>query len=261
MKKYFLHIFVLVFVSLPLVSKANTAFIEVDTKGERVNAIEGTLVLPKSFDLERVETGQSSILIWITQPKFDASSREIVFAGLTPGGFSGGHPIFSLIGDFAEADLKNIVFKSIKGLRDDGEGTEVKVSMSIRESLNVIDTLPPEPFVVVVSKDEELFANKFFASFQANDKGTGILKYEVSEKWFLSPKDEGWQEALSPYEIKDKWNLKKLYIKALDHEGNSREVSTSLPNRKYAIMFFVIIILVLCIFLTRRLRRHFSSLG
>jgi len=238
---------------------ADSVVVEIDTKGERVNAIEGTLVLPKGFDLKSVHTGQSSILIWITQPKLDASTRIIVFAGLTPGGFSGSHSLFSLVGNFEEADLDEVVFRNVKALRDDGEGSEVEVAIGVVGSRDIIDITSPEPFVVTISRDEEIFSNNFFASFQTSDKGTGVLKYEISEKFLLPPSQEDWQEVTSPQEIKDKRNLKKVYVRALDHEGNSRISSTSLPNRKYAIMFFVIIILVPCMLFIRRLQKRFLS--
>lgn len=254
MKYLYTTIFVLLL--LPTCAWATSAVIEVDTGGETINAIEGSLTLPSGMKVSDVYTGDSAILIWITTPKVIEGSREIFFAGLTPGGFVGKRPLFSISGDFLWSDANKITFGNVRALKSDGEGTEVKVRLSLENSIVVKDDVAPEIFVITLTKQIELHEGRFTAVFQTADKGSGVLRYEMAEKWFFAPRVTDWKQAESPLPINDSLRLKKLYVRALDHEGNYRVSSTPLPNRKFMLSFIVIILLVSCVFLIRLCRRQ-----
>jgi len=83
---------------LPITAHAAMFAVEVDTGRETINAVEGKIILPEGVIPENIYTGRSAILIWLTMPKFDAETNSITFAGLTPGGFRGKHPLFELDG-------------------------------------------------------------------------------------------------------------------------------------------------------------------
>ena len=116
------------------------------------------------------------------------------------------------------------------------------------------DTRIPESIYIVLGKSEDLFDGKTFISFVSQDKESGVARYEVAEKFFGEPNASDWQEAVSPYEVKDKTLLKKIYVKSVDGAGNERVGIVNLPNRKYGEVFVVIIILAVCTLYVRRSR-------
>jgi hypothetical protein len=77
-------------------------------------------------------------------------------------------------------------------LRNDGAGTNEQLSIRNveiivkpgdskvrRESLSDIE--PPEDFAPIISSDQNLFEGKQVLVFAAQDKGSGIDRYEVKE--------------------------------------------------------------------------------
>lgn len=254
MKKLFLTIlFILI---LPSIARAASAAIEIDTLGATVNALEGDILLPANFVVSSVETGHSIILIWIDGPTINASARNIHFAGLTPGGFQGVAQVFNLVGEFNASDIGKIKFANIRALKNDGEGTGTKVKLSAKSATTLEDKIAPGAFAINIAESLDLFGGRKFATFIAQDKQTGVAKYEVSEN-YLWPSEGDWQEARSPYQIKDSFMIKKLYVRAIDQAGNARVESVSLPNRKWLLIFLAIIIAVICtVYLKRRRERQ-----
>ncbi len=237
---------------------AASANIVVDTSGNSINAIQGSVVIPASVHLSsEIHTGDSAISVWITYPKLDQTSGEVDFAGLAPGGFTGKRVIFSIIGDFGTSTINNLNFKNILALKNDGKGTEVPVKMLAQMSSEPSDGTAPEPFAIKISNSEDVFGGREFASWIAQDKGCGIARYEVAEKFVFSPSAKDWKKATSPYQIADTLLIKQLYIKATDYSGNFRIESVSLPRRMYLEILLAIILGSLCvIFVKRSLRQQ-----
>ncbi len=238
--------------AFPVFVSATHIFIEVDTLGESINAIEGNIVLPEGFDLVDINIGNSSITVWIDKPTLNPDEQVIHFSGVTPGGFSGKRIIMSLTGLVRLEDLSEITYKDVVAYKNDGEGTQARVTLMAVRGEIAEDRLAPEPFAITLDKSEYIFDGGLFATFLAQDKGTGVDKYFASEKFLFSPKESDWQEVVSPYNVRDSWLIKKVYIKAVDASGNERIESTALHNRKYLWIFFAIIILVICVHIFRR---------
>src|SRR5512145_2242176 len=97
--------FILILLLLPVFASAATAVIEVDAGRETINALEGTLEIPYGVLVSDIYTGSSIILFWIEKPVLDREKNTISFAGLTPGGFRGRYPVFSISGEFSPSDL------------------------------------------------------------------------------------------------------------------------------------------------------------
>lgn len=250
MKKYLLTMTLAL--ALPILASATSAVIEIDTRQSEINALEATVRLPKGMNIEEIQTGNSMVLFWITEPALSDDKKSISFAGLTPGGFRGKRAVFKVSGDFDEEDLSGITFTNVRALNNDGEGTRasVKLSASIAESLE--DTAKPEPFGLFVGSSPDIFAGKTFVSFAAQDKISGIDYYEAAETYLLRPVEGDWTRTQSPYEVKNATLLKKVYIRATDKAGNIKVGTIWLPNRRYLAGFLAIIFLVLCVILARR---------
>ena len=256
MKKFLVSI--ILFAS-PLYVGAVTAVVEIDTGTETINAIEGTLKIPASVSVSDIYTGNSAILIWITEPTLNTKLNEIPFAGLTPSGFRGVYPIFFLAGEFGERDLPKFKFSEVIALKNDGSGTIASVRFRLVARAITEDTVSPEPFVPIVSKSADVFDSRYFISFLAQDKGLGIERYEIAFSWFFGPGKGQWAEIKSPRALSRLNTFQKISIRAVDKAGNFREVSTSGPYRYYLPVFGVIILLCVLLLLRRSFQVRFSQ--
>lgn len=213
----FIKIFAIVFLLLPASVFAATVAVEVNTGVENINALEATLALPEGARIKDIQTGNSAILMWIIPPRQEGNF--ITFAGITPGGFSGTYPIFTVSGDFGADDLEQMRFESVSALKNDGSGESVLVELTLSLTETKDDKEPPEDFMPIISKDPNIFDGKYFLVFATQDKGSGVNRYEVREgRW-------GWfRIAESPHLLKSQKLNRDIYVKATDNAGNERTV-------------------------------------
>ncbi|GAI25310.1 unnamed protein product, partial [marine sediment metagenome] len=68
----------------------------------------------------------------------------------------------------------------------------------------MIDTTPPEASQLKIGKDPSIFEGKYFLSFVAQDKMSGVDYYEVKEG------KRDWKRVESPYLLEDQSLSKKL---------------------------------------------------
>ncbi|MDO8589715.1 MAG: hypothetical protein Q7R69_00345 [bacterium] len=242
---------IIILFSLPLFAGAVTAVIEVDTGTETINAIEGTLVLPTNVSVENIYTGNSAVLIWVTSPEL--LGNTIPFAGITPGGFRGKYRLFA----FDASNIAGFSFNNIKAYKNDGSGESVSVRLSLRQTEIAEDTVPPEPFEPIISTSPDIFGGRHFISFTAQDKGTGVERYEAASTWFLSPRDENWIETESPLVLSHLETFQKIHIRAVDKAGNHRDASTAGPYHYASVLISIIILLCVLLLLRRSLRSRF----
>lgn len=240
----------LLFFTLPLWLEAAIR-VEVKAGRETINAIEGALVLPAGTAVERITTGNSAVLIWITPPAWDPENRTVSFAGFSPGGFSGTQPLFTLeVSSGAVTASGGRLF----GYRNDGEGTQVVLEYGFSPETTEEDVAPPEPFRPIISSSPDLFGGERFLSFTTQDKGTGVIRYEYASSFLFPPAADAWREVESPFELSSSSDLfKRIRIRAVDGAGNVR-VSSVAGSYHYATLGFGIII-ILCVL--RFLRRSF----
>ncbi|MDD5547411.1 MAG: hypothetical protein PHN74_00715 [Candidatus Pacebacteria bacterium] len=245
--------------------------INIDTQYQNINAVEGNIIFPDSvLKLKEIKTGLSIINFWVEQPKI-SSSGNIRFSGIIPGGYQGnGSNILSLIFEAKELGMASSVqriikIENLKILLNDGKGTlaEAKTNdfrFSISKNTTDIqntdlennlhkDIASPELFEPVLSKNQNIFAGKYFLVFTTQDKGSGIDHYEVKEG------EEDFVVAETPYLIKDQ-NLKsRIFVKAIDKEGNEITVEYS-PKKLWYLNYWLYIIIIIgivgAVFITKK---------
>src|SRR5258708_32690240 len=61
--------------------------IALDTENESINAVEGTLLVPPTFEITDVRDGNSIVSFWLERPRPDS----LRFSGVIPGGYHGPH--------------------------------------------------------------------------------------------------------------------------------------------------------------------------
>jgi len=242
----------------------------VDSEGKNLNAFESKIEFDARFDAIHVRDNASIVTIWVEKPH--VSGKTIPFSGFTPGGFDGNRgELFRVRGNAREIGTSFFKFIGTKMYLSDGNGTsdsvfESALSFEIDESKGEpsrisesADTIRPEPFEVVISRDANSFEGRYFATFYANDKQTSVGRYEVAEPR-LPWGRKNWRTATSPYVLEDQSGNSWVFVKAWDESGNWR-VSSAKPVKwifQYLILSAsIIIILILCTLLfLRRKGKH-----
>ena len=207
------------------------------SSNENINAFEGKLIYPQDLlDLEDIQDGNTIINLWIERPQ--VIENEIIFSGITPGGFKGENGlIFSAFFRSKKEGTAVLNIDQAAALLHDGIGTEAELSVTnfnllVKEDVGAIpidraiDATPPEPFLPQVASDPNLFDGKWFLVFATQDKDSGIDYYAVHESRQkkeasrINPRD--WTEAESPYLLKDQELRSYIFVKAVDRSGNER---------------------------------------
>lgn len=202
----------------------------VDITESPVNALEGRITFPdKVLSVAAIHDGNSSINLWIKKPHLD--ENQIVFAGITPGGFVGiGKHLFSIVFVAEEAGMASIDVQSSQIRAHNGQATiiqhtarsatlEIAHGDSSERKEVFVDTEPPEDFVPIIANDPNVFGGDWFIVFQTQDKGLGIDRYMIKEgKW------SRYRVAESPYHLQNQSRDVDIYITALDVAGNERYV-------------------------------------
>ncbi|HTW96625.1 MAG TPA: hypothetical protein VMD74_03145, partial [Candidatus Methylomirabilis sp.] len=211
---------------------------------------EGKLLFPKDLlELSDIKDGDSIMNLWVERPREIATSSatlgEIIFSGITPGGYQGAHGlVFTAVFTPKDEGAGVIDIGGARALLNDGEGTPDSLTISpwsftISKNLPIMlgpseeDLTPPEEFKPEISSSTAIFSGRWFLVFTAQDKGSGIAGYAVFESKQLKSVDQisasDWTSAETPYLLKDQSLKSYLYVKAIDKAGNER-VETIAPR-------------------------------
>ncbi len=241
-----------------------------DAQGENINAVGGTIAYPANLlELKEIRDGNSLVNFWVDKP---ADTRDgVVFSGITPGGYAGqSGPIFSLIFVSKEAGQGGITLKSGQLLKNDGSGSETRFTVSdfkfsavqnektaLMTVPEIKDTAPPESFVPEIGQDPAIFLGKWFVAFAAEDKGSGITRYEVKESKYIIFDLSKWNQAESPYLLSDQNLESYIFVKAIDKSGNERTEKIS-PKHPLAFyenpdIWFIIIVIAAFLWLYKKI--------
>lgn len=249
-----------------------------NSDGQPVNAVEGDISLPAGAEVNELLDAGSIVSLWVEQPAVTQGSNAVHFSGIIPGGLTVTRGLlFSLVVTLTEPGSAIFSSTNEQILLNDGQGTAAKLreaplTLTVTATgsqptfLLPTDTDPPEPFTPVVAQDPNIFDGKWFVSFAAQDKISGIDHYELSEQppatsvfaWILAP---SWRTVQSPAELQDQSLTSRIVIKAFDRSGNERdaEVAPMKPLGWYETKTFwgiiVVIIALGAVFTFRRIWR------
>jgi hypothetical protein len=242
--------------------------------GECVNAANIVLNFPsEALEFKDFNSGDSIFSLWIERPGAEDADKinsegKVIFSGGLPGGYCGkisGDPGDSNILGSAIFTAKKPVLFHKAGVDfaigtelylNDGQGTVAKMETQgmntvIDESVTGTrddwsqrineDKLPPETFIIQISRDEKVADGRYFIVFSTTDKQTGIDHYEVleanpadlvehKEETFLNGIREklfgvkmspaAYERATSPYILKDQSLNSVIKVKAVDRAAN-----------------------------------------
>ena len=259
----------------------------IDTKQKSINAFEGKIVFPSNLiEIREIRDGNSIVNFWIERPQ--KRQGEIMFSGITPGGFSGQNGlIFSLVFESLKEEQGVIEIQNAKTLLNDGLGTES--SLTTRnlvfniQDLGITDPSypksyilyplkdidPPNSFTPKIANDPTLFDEKHFLVFATQDKKAGIDRYEIKETrnkkigtWITR-----WRVAESPYILRDQDLRSYIFVKAVDNAGNERVeiIAPQNPLRWYesmsnwAIMLLITTIIIYILWSLKAKHRRWQA--
>ncbi|MFA4890589.1 MAG: cohesin domain-containing protein [Candidatus Paceibacterota bacterium] len=262
--------------------------LSINTDGQAINTISGTISVPTDkFQIVDVRYGSSIVSLWVDKPKIDYNNGTIIFTGGIPGGYNGSNgPILSFGLKAKKVGSAVVGLQDIKVLLNDGIGTELKNISLNTLSLNISeapakpvqetpaepeknppaggeeiyaptpDITPPENFIPVISRHPSIENNKFFASFFAVDKDTGISYYEVEEKPFLlslvtDKFNKPFIKADSPNILRGQYWSYRVIVRAYDQAGNYTTGFADKPFSPIILLIFVLILIAISIIVTR----------
>jgi hypothetical protein len=246
-----------------------------------VNAFSVAIKIPPELAFLDASDGNSIINFWVDKPRWDEKTRILSFSGITPGGFTGEATLL-VIKLKAESEGQALLSFNKEQTKiylhsPDGIEDELRLSMLnlpiVQGKMNIPvqlpDSNPPESFTPEVVRDFSVFGGEWFLIFSTQDKGSGLLHYEIAESkriksWgdaenMLPPKSARWVLAESPYLLEDQKLRSYIFIKAVDKEGNKR-ISVLPPQKPLAwyenYLFYVIILSIVIVYIVwRSLRR------
>jgi hypothetical protein len=228
--------------------------VSIDAGANSINTISGKIKIPTDFfQISNLRYGDSIVTLWVEKPAIDQVSGQISFAGGIPGGFN------SKVGQILTFGLKakkagsvSLTSADVGVLLNDGQGTPLaglttpNLKLTILEALPPpvapkkdpetplpppapvpevytppVDTVTPEGFMPLVSKHPNIADNKYFVSFSAVDKDSGISYYEVKEIPDSLPFWEtDWEKSDGLYVLKNQYWMTKVVVRAYDQQGN-----------------------------------------
>lgn len=154
-----------------------------------INAIEGTLQLPKGIDVQSVSVANSSMTQWLQEPYYVPSKNSISFAGGVMEGIAPHQKarLFTLYGSSTQMTAANFSLTA-SAYSADGTGAQEQVkTVTVTTPAAAVtnpainDHTPPKNLVVDIGRDASLFNNQYFLSMSAVDAESGIDHFEVKE--------------------------------------------------------------------------------
>ena len=154
-----------------------------------INAIEGSLQLPKGIDIQNVSVANSSMTQWLQEPYYIPSKNSISFAGGVMEGIAPHQKarLFTVYGSSTQMTAANFSLTA-SAYSADGTGAQepvqtVTVTAPAAPIMNpsANDHTPPTNLAVDIGRDPSLFNDQYFLSMSAVDSESGIDHYEVKE--------------------------------------------------------------------------------
>lgn len=224
-----------------------------NTQGEYINALEGTVNIPARLEARSINSGNSFINLWIQPLRIE--KNKIYFAGIVPGGYVGERgTVFSVMLRARDMGTNIVTVEKAQALLNDGLGTAARL-VTRRQTIIVsapsqsavqrpvtpkVDRDPPSAFVPTIAQDANVFDGKKFLIFVTQDKQSGIDRYEVSEG------KNNWRVAESPYLLQNQESQNGLRVRAIDRAGNMREWVMGSGAVSWYLQPWLWIILIVC---------------
>jgi hypothetical protein len=234
-----------------------------DPEAVSLNAIEGSIIYPPNLSFVRAEYGGSIVGPWIVPPQI-GGDKSISFAGIMPAGFAGViDPFHSsrrapgfvarLVFEATSSGEAQIEARGLSATQNDGIGTlqelnslPAKISVTTFENPSTYKTeenTNPE-IRAEVTRDPNLYNNRYTLVFEALDRGAGIKEVMVKEG------NRPWKKINSPYLLEDQSRHSIIILQSSNFSGATVVTTIDpLPYKSFAPSQIVLaVILILFVF-------------
>ncbi len=246
-----------------------------------VNAVRMDLLYSgDSVEVQAVDSAGSIVQLW-TSPLAHSPYLSVVSAagGLPNPGFSGsGGLVGTVVAKAVSAGTAEFAFNTSSAVYlNDGAGTRISPGLvpakavilpapsqyAPKQYASTQDSTPPEPFIISISRNPEMFGGKYFASFQALDKDSGISYYQMQELDGNSRPGTGqpgaWKLVSSPVVLQHQQGTVTVLVKAVDRAGNERiasQVFAFPDNRRFGWLAVALLLLAVIFAILTVKKRH-----
>lgn len=242
--------------------------VELASPEEKVNAFSGQINFNSNFfSVTAIRDGEGVVPLWVERPV--VKDQSVYFAGGIPGGLQGGdRSLFSLVLTAKQAGRALLSITEAEVYKNDGLGSRAEltikpVTITVTNASQkitapaLVDEIAPEDFTATINLDQNFFDGQAFVTFLAQDKLSGIERYEYATSTGRRiGADAVWRTTSSPLLLGVTNPRYFVYIKAIDRAGNSLIVRApaNLPLWWYEkILVWIILIAVCVLFGWRRL--------
>ena len=239
-----------------------------DPEGVSQNGVEGSVTFGGGVSLVRAETGQSLINFWIEQPKL--TGNTISFAGIIPTGFAGVIDPFNPEKKLPGRVLRLVFVGNQAGLAtfssapfsltlNDGQGTTLETGVATA-TVNIDNFSNPFAYKnegdlspalsAFVTRDPNLFNNRYALIFEARDSETGIKDVMIKEG------NRDWKKIESPYLLEDQSRHSLIALEAVNFSGASIVIVINpVPRQLFSSenIVWLVIFLVLLFFIIKKI--------
>jgi len=230
-----------------------------DTEGETINAIDGTMLFSglEFASIKEISLANSQFPLWPNTPSVSPADGVITFVGGIPNGIKGKNiELFKIIidskkeGTVSLSNIRTLVFLNDgKGSAKDIAGIDFRLPVMSNAGHEIFnewstvvgkDTNAPTEFLLVLSRDPSVYDNRYFITFGSSDADSGIDYYEVTEG-DLPP-----VRSSSPYVLQNQDPKSRIKVTAYDLAGNVQVAELNGPKLgNTATLVVIILILIL----------------
>ncbi|MFA6251402.1 MAG: cohesin domain-containing protein [Candidatus Paceibacterota bacterium] len=242
-----------------------------DPDNQSINTISGNISFSSGLvSFIRAEEAKSMVHLWIDHPTI--IDNRISFSGIMPNGFDGvidpfnqSHKlpglIIRLVFEASKPGDADIITTTFVLNLNDGQGTEILVS-PVHNSINIgnfvnnfkyeNNTKKAPELEAYITRDPNIYNNKYILIFLANDKTTGIKNVMIKEG------KRDWKEIESPYLLEDQSRHSLITLQATNFSGLSTVRNIDKIPYRWGILvpILVVIIVVISIFIIKKKYVH-----
>jgi len=234
-----------------------------DTEGKIINGFDGSINFPSSnISFLRAEEGSSMISFWVEKPTLKEDT--ITFSGIMPNGFSGVIDPFN-----SKTKLPGLMIRLVFEAKKEGSIylSSLKTYTTLNDGLGTIDNIldhnipltiqnnyssfvyktpgdvSPE-LSAYITRDPNLFDDKYTLIFDAKDHQTGIKEVLIKEG------KRNWKKIESPYLLEDQSRHSIITLQATNYSDSSIVMNIEgLPYKIFTVTNIIIAILSVIILL------------
>lgn len=243
----------------PTAGRSVQAEIRADISDVDVNAVDGVVIIPAGWNVQRISTDGSVLSLWPVPPRFEPGEHRITFTGGAPGGIPRNPSalIFTidLTRDASEGEGMSV---SGNGYLNNGQGT--KLTLKGRSGVVAAPGSPTSQpmhsnaagIIADIGRDASLFGGQYFLSVYVPGLDPETVKVEVKEGWLSS-----WIRVDHYYVLHDQGLTTPITVRVTDDAGNvvERKVGPQYGMNSWAWWICGVFGLLVCAYLVMRVLR------